>query len=343
MASSEFSRGEFAQILRRADALEVLAEASPVVLVHPDAGTPEGVDRSVDSATITGSVGAPVVVVAVSNETGGLDHPPEWCDAQVGPAGAQEAAEMIRRHPSAAVALAWLLRMGERLDTESALVAESSTYSMLQASEDHREWLARRNPPEGRRNQSTHRVGIERDSEQLTVTLERGEAHNAFDSHMRDGLCEALEVALWDPSITAVHLRGTGPSFCSGGDLNEFGTAADPAAAHRIRVTRSPARLLAALSQRCHVFIHGHTYGSGIELAAFAGRVVAHRDTSIALPELGLGLIPGAGGTASIPRRIGRHRTMELALRQEPIDATTALRWRLVDEIHGTDETDETA
>jgi enoyl-CoA hydratase/carnithine racemase len=61
--------------------------------------------------------------------------------------------------------------------------------------------------------------------------------------------------------------------------------------------------------------------------------VVARDDTTIALPEVGLGLIPGAGGTVSIPRRIGRHHTAWLALTRRPIDAHTALRWGLVDEV----------
>jgi enoyl-CoA hydratase/carnithine racemase len=51
------------------------------------------------------------------------------------------------------------------------------------------------------------------------------------------------------------------------------------------------------------------------------------------LPELAMGLIPGAGGTVSLPRRIGARRTAELALSGEPIDATTALDWGLIDEI----------
>ena len=68
-------------------------------------------------------------------------------------------------------------------------------------------------------------------------------------------------------------------------------------------------------------------------MAAFAGRVVAHPDTQISLPEIGLGLIPGAGGTVSLPRRIGRHRTAELAFAGAPIDAATAMRWGLVDAI----------
>ena len=89
------------------------------------------------------------------------------------------------------------------------------------------------------------------------------------------------------------------------------------------------------MADRTTVHIHGSTVGSGIELAAFAHRVVAHRDTRIALPEVRLGLVPGAGGTVSLPRRIGRHATVLLALGLPSIDADTALDWGLVDEIEG--------
>ncbi len=72
--------------------------------------------------------------------------------------------------------------------------------------------------------------------------------------------------------------------------------------------------------------------GSGIELAAFTDVVVAAPDTQIALPEIGLGLVPGAGGTVSLPRRIGRLRTAWLAFTGRPIDAATAQAWGLIDE-----------
>jgi enoyl-CoA hydratase/carnithine racemase len=75
--------------------------------------------------------------------------------------------------------------------------------------------------------------------------------------------------------------------------------------------------------------------GSGIELPAFAGRVLAAPDTQVRLPELALGLIPGAGGTVSITARIGRHRTALLGLTGAPVDADTALAWGLVDELTG--------
>ena len=79
--------------------------------------------------------------------------------------------------------------------------------------------------------------------------------------------------------------------------------------------------------------VHDPSVGSGVELAAFAGRVVAAPDATFALPEVAMGLVPGAGGTVSIPARIGRHRTAWLALTGEALDAATALRWGLVDEI----------
>ena len=68
-----------------------------------------------------------------------------------------------------------------------------------------------------------------------------------------------------------------------------------------------------------------------MELPAFAGHVVADPATTFALPEVSLGLVPGAGGTVSLPARIGRHRTALLALLGHPIDVPTALAWGLVD------------
>jgi enoyl-CoA hydratase len=130
-------------------------------------------------------------------------------------------------------------------------------------------------------------------------------------------------------------LSGRGPSFCSGGDLDEFGTLPDPASAHAIRSTRSPGRLLAACGDRVRARIHGPCIGAGIELPAFAPVVSAAPDTFVQLPEVAMGLVPGAGGTVSLPRRIGRQRTALLALSGVRVDAETALRWGLIDAIEG--------
>jgi enoyl-CoA hydratase/carnithine racemase len=148
---------------------------------------------------------------------------------------------------------------------------------------------------------------------------------------MREEWLEALAVAGLDHTVSEVHLVGEGPAFCSGGDLDEFGTFPDPATAHLVRLGRSVAAALDALGDRVVAHLHGACMGSGIELPAFAGTVLAAPGTVIALPEVGLGLVPGAGGTVSLPRRIGRHRAALLALTQRTIDAHTALRWGLVD------------
>jgi enoyl-CoA hydratase/carnithine racemase len=147
---------------------------------------------------------------------------------------------------------------------------------------------------------------------------------------MRDGLTAALQAA-FDPAVTRVVVRGAGRSFCSGGDLDEFGTRPDPATAHLVRLTRSAARLVHRLGAKVEFELHGWCIGAGIELPSFAGTVRAAADTSIVLPEVRFGLVPGAGGTVSLPRRIGRQRTAWLGLTGSTLDATTALEWGLVD------------
>jgi enoyl-CoA hydratase/carnithine racemase len=91
--------------------------------------------------------------------------------------------------------------------------------------------------------------------------------------------------------------------------------------------------LVYRLRDRVTAFLHGACLGAGIELPAFADRVHATADTRIGLPEIGLGLMPGAGGTVSLPRRIGRWRTAFMALTGDPIGAQQALRWGLIDAI----------
>jgi len=267
--------------------------------------------------------------------TGVPDPPGPWVCCADPHATAQELGHVVENRPAAAVALVQVLRMGAGLSVPDRLVLESLAYSTLQGGADFRSWLAtapRRTP---RPSETPVRLG--RDGSRLSITFDRPWVRNAFDAATRDALCEALQVALADPSITRVDLYGNGPAFCSGGDLAEFGTSRDPARAHLVRVHRSPAALLHGCAPRVTAHLHGACVGAGIELAAFAGRVVAAPDTVIRLPETGMGLIPGAGGTASIPVRVGRERTAYLALSGAELSVAEALRWGLVDEIAGRD------
>ena len=238
--------------------------------------------------------------------------------------------DAIERSPSAAVTLTQLLRAGQNARVEDAILIESLAYGLLQSGPEFAAWLSD-NPPKDHRSSAEPIVTVDRQGDALTITLNRPDVRNAYDAAMRDALVAALELVVEDDSIAMVHLRGAGRNFCAGGDLAEFGTAPDPATGHLIRTTRSAPALLAASADRTTAHLHGACVGAGVELPAFASRVIAKPDTTLRLPEVGMGLVPGAGGTASIPRRIGRHRTAWLALTGGELDAGTAERWGLVD------------
>jgi enoyl-CoA hydratase/carnithine racemase len=297
----------------------LVADDVPVLVIEPGGDGVEGLAEAVASL--------PAVLVGVA-DAAAADH----LDVVVADDEALAAiVECVASSPVAAVALALLLRGRDALSVDQALVAESTTYSMLQGGPEFARWRSTR-PAAVRRDEPGDAVLACRVGDVLRVTLNRPHRHNAYSAAVRDGLVSALRVAAADPAVHVV-LDGAGPSFSSGGDLEEFGTFPDPATAHAVRMTRSAARLLARLADRVEAHVHGACLGAGVELPAFCGRVVARRDAYFGLPELSLGLVPGAGGTASLPPRIGRHRTMWMALTGRRIDAPTALSWGLVDEV----------
>jgi enoyl-CoA hydratase/carnithine racemase len=217
----------------------------------------------------------------------------------------------------------------------AGVITESLAYSTLQSGSEFAAWLERRGPAAA--PVLPDPVVADREGNTVRIRFNRPARHNAFSNDARAALLEALDVARHDPSVDEVILSGNGASFCSGGDLAEFGSFADPASAHIARVRHSPALMLdeltARLGRRCRARVHGQVLGSGLEMAAFCGWVEAHGDSVLGLPELGLGLIPGAGGTVSVTRRIGRWRTAYLVLSGRTIDARTALDWGLADAI----------
>ena len=239
--------------------------------------------------------------------------------------------ENLAEHPVATTTLALLLRGQHRLSVGQGLVAESAAYSVLQSGPEFAAWRAA-HPARAERDAGP-RVRVDREGDILSLTLTRPERLNALDALMRDELVDALALAAADVSVARVELRGEGRAFCAGGDLDEFGTRPDPATAHLIRLERSVGRSLSRLAKPTVSYLHGACMGSGIELAAFTGTIVAAEDTQIALPEVSLGLVPGAGGTVSLPHRIGRLRTAWLAFSGSTIDARKALDWGLVDEL----------
>jgi len=236
----------------------------------------------------------------------------------------------VGAHPRAAAVVVDLLRLLPALPAEQGLVAESLAYAALQAGSEHLAWRARR---PAAAPAAPGRVQVVRTDDCLALTLDRPAAGNAVDVAMRDALVEALELARLDPAIARVRLAATGRSFSLGADLAEFGTTADPAAAHAIRRRTLPARLLAELGDRLEVHIDGACVGAGLEMAAFAHRLTASPRAWFQLPELAMGVLPGAGGCVSLTRRIGRQRTALLILSGRRIGAPTAQSWGLVDQL----------
>ena len=239
----------------------------------------------------------------------------------------------IRRAPLAAAVIVQLLRVTENLPVLDALYAESLAYATLQAGPEYRHWLNQYAPqPAGARDPGAA-VEMARSGRELVVELNRPSRRNAISVEMRDALVEAFQLALADETITTVLLRGRGKCFSIGGDLDEFGRVPDPATGHAIRMLTLPARYLAQCADRVEAHVHSACIGAGAELPAFARRVIATANTFFQLPELEMGLLPGAGGTVSLPRRIGRQRAAWMMLSGKRVSAKTALEWGLVDAI----------
>ena len=299
------------------DTAELPGTLPPAVLVAVDrAGTLPALDSARFDALVTTRDNAPAPWVCVA---------PLRLEAQL-----DKVRSIVAAAPIATTVLARVLRIAEKLPFEDALEVESLAYSALLGGGEFARWRAAQQSGTASVEGA---VRYERDGDLVTLTLATPDTGNAMTAAMRDALFEALASVVDDPSAPHVILRGEGRCFSTGGHLAEFGTATDLAQAHAIRTLRSSARLLHRLGNRAEVHLHGACIGSGIELPAAASRRVGAPDTYVQLPELRMGLIPGAGGTISIARAIGRQRLMWLLLGAFRLGARPALDWGLLHEI----------
>lgn len=247
------------------------------------------------------------------------------------PIGAETVTRQVLTQPAAAAVVTQLLRILPALSADAGLTAESLAYGLLQGSSGHRAWIE--GNADGDVTAGERRVRLGRNGDHLTVTMDHPAGGNAIDRTMRDGLYEAFALAALDQGIRRVSLRSVGRAFSLGSELAEFGTTRDPATAHGIRMETLPARMLARCADRLEVHVQGGCVGAGLEMAAWGSRVTAAPDAWFQLPELAMGVLPGAGGCVSLTRRIGRQRTALLVLSGKRINARTALDWGLIDAI----------
>jgi enoyl-CoA hydratase/carnithine racemase len=316
-------------------AADLVAGALPVTVGVLDGPPDSSLEPLTAAATLTLAAKTPVTsgtraVVPVADLPGSPGEP--------GTPGIDEALGRLRtaveRSPRAAIACGQLLRQTAVLNAASGLAAEAATYSLLLGGPEFTRWLSTRGAPRQRAAPAEF-LRVTRDGGQLSIVLADPARRNAFSAGMREALLDALLVGEADETINAVELSGEGPAFCSGGDLNEFGIAEDLVAAYLVRLSRAPWRVIERIAAKVTVSVHGACVGAGAEMTAYAGRIVAAPDAFFALPEVGMGLVPGAGGSVSVPRRIGRGRSAWLMLTGDRIPAATALRWGLVDEVTG--------
>ena len=150
---------------------------------------------------------------------------------------------------------------------------------------------------------------------------------NALSRAVRSGLLEALGAVAADAGVVAAVIRCAGRTFIAGADITEF--ARPPEAPFLPEVTQA----IEASGKPIVAALHGTALGGGFEIALAAHWRVAAADAKVGLPEVKLGIIPGAGGTQRLPRLIGVERALGMIAGGEPITAPQAREWGAVDEI----------
>jgi 3-hydroxyacyl-CoA dehydrogenase len=150
---------------------------------------------------------------------------------------------------------------------------------------------------------------------------------NATSHTVRAGLVAAFDELSRRPDLAAAVLIGAGSTFIAGADIREFGQPAlEPSLpAVMAAIEACPKPVVAAL--------HGSALGGGLEVALACDARIALKGTSLGLPEVTLGVVPGAGGTQRLPRRVGLVRGIEMVGRGERISANEALKLRLIDAV----------
>jgi 3-hydroxyacyl-CoA dehydrogenase len=150
---------------------------------------------------------------------------------------------------------------------------------------------------------------------------------NALGIGLRTGIAEGLAAANADPAVRAIAILARGHSFPAGADISEFGKPPqDP-------VLPDLCDLIEASSKPVVAGMHGTALGGGLEIALAAHGRVAIADARFGLPEVGLGILPGAGGTQRLPRLIGAQEALRLMISGKPISAVEALALGILDKV----------
>lgn len=163
------------------------------------------------------------------------------------------------------------------------------------------------------------------------ITLNRPRALNAVNIKMRDELYEVLPAFDDDPEVMIGIIKGAGDKgFSAGADITEFGTAPSQAIARQVRWERDLWGQFMGVSKPLIAAIHGFALGAGIEMAMCCDIRIASDDARFGLPEVGIGMIPTAGGSQTMPRLVWPGMCVAPILTGETIGAAGAMRIGLI-------------
>ena len=176
------------------------------------------------------------------------------------------------------------------------------------------------------------------------ITLNRPQALNAVNTRMRDELYEILPAIDDDPEVMVCILRGVGErGFSAGADITEFGTVPSQVIGRQIRWERDLWGQFLSVRKPIIVAIHGFALGAGIEMAMCCDIRIASDDARFGLPEVGIGMVPTAGGSQTMPRLTPMGMSTSPIIAGEIIKAAEALRIGLIHRIVSRDELLSTA
>lgn len=174
----------------------------------------------------------------------------------------------------------------------------------------------------------------EKDDRVTTIVVNRPDKLNALDDAVVAELGEAFEKAGGDPECGVVILTGAGPkAFVAGADIGELAQMDVVGGKRKSERGQAVLDRIENLGKPVIAMLNGYAFGGGLELALACHLRTMAAETKVGLPEVGLGIFPGYGGTQRLPRVVGRGRALEMILTGDPIDAETALAYGLVNRV----------
>ena len=175
---------------------------------------------------------------------------------------------------------------------------------------------------------------VEIEAPSATITITRPRVLNALNRATLEELSRALGELDANPEVRGIIITGSGEkAFVAGADIAELQSLSGTGGTDTAQFGQGVFSRIEALGKPCIAAINGFALGGGCELALACDLRLASENAKLGLPEVGLGLIPGYGGTQRLPRLIGRARAMELMLTGDPVTADEALRMGLVNRV----------